>query len=237
MESPPSDDACIVSSSECGHPFCNLPASLVQLIASVSSSATYRRKTKLFVEGQKPRGVFILRTGKAKLTTCSMLGKTIITRLADPGDVLGLNAVVSSRPYGATADMMTNGQVDFIARDSLLRLMRERDEFALVIMEQLSASYYPLHDAVRSLGLTTHPVERLAKLLLSWTSTGNENAGANDHSFKLPLTHQEIADSIGSTRETVSKLFSELKKKNLLRSEGRELTIMNRLELQRIVQF
>ena len=166
-----------------------------------------------------------------------MLGKTIITRLAERGDVLGLNAVVSSRPYGATAEMMTCGQVDFIARDFLLRLMRQNDDFALLVTEQLSASYYPLHDVLRSLGLAIHPVERLAKLLLSWTSAGHESTSRNDHSFKLPLTHQEIADRIGSTRETVSKLFSELKRKNLLRSEGRELTIMNRLELQRIVQF
>lgn len=178
----------------------------------------------------------MLRTGKAKLTTCSKLGKTIITRFADPGDVLDLNAVVSGRPYGASAEMMATGQVDFIPQDSVLRLMREHDGFALTVAEQLSASYYPLHDAVRSLGLANHPAERLVKLLLSWTSAGDA-AGAKDHSFKLPLTHQEIADSIGSTRETVSKLFSELRRKHLLRSEGRELTITNRPELQRIVQF
>jgi CRP/FNR family transcriptional regulator len=227
----------IVSSDVHGHPFRNLPSHLVHLVVAISSTASYGRKTKLFVEGQKPRGAFVLRTGRAKLTTCSALGKTIITRLADRGDVIGLNAVVSSRPYGATAEMMTNGQVDFIARDSLLRLMKENESFSLLVMEQLSASYYPLYDVVRSLGLATHPVERLAKLLLSWTGVNSEDESRNDHSFHLPLTHQEIADRIGSTRETVSKLFSELRRKNLLRSEGRELTIINRLELQRIVQF
>ena len=77
-----------------------------------------------------------------------------------------------------------------------------------------------------SLGLATHPVERLAKLLLSWTSDRNEDASSNDCSFKLPLTHQEIVDYTGSTRETITKLFSELRR-NLLRSKGRELTIMN----------
>jgi len=133
--------------------------------------------------------------------------------------------------------MMVNGQVDFIPQDCLLRLMRQRDDFALLVAEQLSASYYPLHDAVCSLGLAAHPVERLAKLLLSWTSAGNDGANSSDHAFKLPLTHQEIADRIGSTRETVSKLFSELRKKHLLRSDAGELTIVNRLELQRIVQF
>ena len=115
--------------------------------------------------------------------------------------------------------------------------MREHHDFALAMAKELSASYYSLYDALRSLGLATHPVERLAKLLLSWTSAGNEDSNPNDHSFRLPLTHQEIADRIGSTRETVSKLFSEIRRKNLLRSEGRDLTIMNRLELQRIVHY
>lgn len=237
VESPKTVHDCIVVPDSYRNPFSNLSSDLQQLLASVSSTALYCRNTELFVEGQKPRGVFILRTGKAKLTTCSRLGKTIIARLAGPGDVLGLNAVVSGRPYGASAEMMAVGQVDFIPQDSVLKLMREHDDFALAVAEQLSASYYPLHDALRSLGLGTHPGERLVKLLLSWTSSGNEDASPQDHSFKLPLTHQEIADSIGSTRETVSKLFSELRRKHLLRSEGKELTIMNRVELQRIVQF
>jgi len=237
MESPEAVQTSVAFSNHDGHPFCNLSSDLVHLIANVSSTTIYRRKAKLFVEGEKPRGVFILRTGKAKLTACSPLGKTFITRFADSGDVLGLNAVVSNRPYGATAEMMTSGQVDFIPHGFLLRLMRQHADFALAVAEQLSASYYSLHDSVRSLGLATHPVERLAKLLLFWTSAGNEDACSSHQSFKLPLTHQEIADSIGSTRETVSKLFCDLRRKQLLRSEGKELTIMNRPELQNIVQF
>jgi CRP/FNR family transcriptional regulator len=89
-----------------------------------------------------------------------------------------------------------------------------------------------MYDVLRSLGLATHPVDRLAKLLLSWTSDSNEDTSRNYYSFKLPLTRQETADCIGSTRETVSKLFSALRRKNLLRTKGRELTIMNHPEPQ-----
>ena len=236
MQSPAEIYSC-TEANGCGHPFCHISAELAYLIASVRSTSTYRRKARLFVEGEKPRGVFILRTGMAKLTTCSTLGKTIVIRLADPGDVLGLNAVVSNRPYGATAEMMATGQVDFIAQDSVLRLMKANGDFALAVAEQLSASYYPLHDAVRSLGLAAHPLERLAKLLLSWTSFQDDATAPDDKSFKLPLTHQEIADNIGSTRQTVTKLFSQLRRKHLLGSERGDLTITDRLELQRIVHF
>ena len=234
MMSSKAGHSCILPSNECGHTFCS--TALAPLMASVSSTAIYGRKTKLFVEGQEPRGVFIIRTGEAKLTICSALGKTITVRLADAGDVLGLSAVVSNRPYAATAEMIVSGQVDFVPQDCALRLMREHKDFAIAVAEQLSASYYLLHNAIRSLGLTNHPVERLAKLLLSWT-TAEDSARGSYHSFKLPLTHEEIADSIGSGRETVSKLFSELRRKHLLRLKDRVLTITNRMELQRIVHF
>ena len=236
MPCPVAVSICAVPASLCGHPFCNFSTDLGYVIASVSSTSTYRKKAKLFLEGEEPRGVYILRKGMAKLTTSSTLGRTIVIRLAEPGDVLGLNAVVSNRPYGATAEMMAGGQVDFIAQQSVLRLMKASGDFALAVAEQLSASYYPLHDAVRSLGLAIHPLERLAKLLLSWTSY-REDVEASDQSFKLPLTHQEIADNIGATRQTVTKLFSLLRRRHLLGSQGGELRITDRPELQKIVQF
>jgi len=218
------------------NPFCQSSADPAHLIASVSSTSTYRRKKQLFVEGGKPRGIFILRSGGAKLTTCSPVGRTIVIRLAGPGDVLGLNAVVSNRPYGTTAEVMASSQVDFIAQDSVLRLMKTNGDFAVAVAEQLSASYYSLHEAVRSLGLATHPLERLAKILLSWTNSQDDGDPGNQ-SFKLPLMHQQIADNIGSTRQTVTKIFSQLKRNHLLGAQGGELTIMNRLQLQRIVHF
>ena len=236
MEAPIVVPSCASSEGHV-HPFSEISSELAHLIASVSSSAFHRRKTKLFVEGEKPRGVFLLRTGSAKLTTCSTLGKTIVIRLAEPGDVLGLNAVVMNRPYGASAEMMATGHVDFIARDSLLRLMKANDDFAFAVAEQLSATYYSLHDSVRSFGLASHPLERLAKLLLLWTSPWDTSADTGPLPFKLPFTHQDIADNIGSTRQTVTKLFSELRRKQLLGSQGKKLIITNRLELQRIVHF
>lgn len=229
--------SCVVPAGPSGLPFCDISTDLVHVISSVSSTGTYRRKAKLFLEGEKPKGAFILRTGMAKLTTCSALGRTIVIRLAEPGDVLGLNAVVSNRPYGSTAEMMTSGQVEFIPRDSVLRLMKANADFAVAVAELLSASYYSLHEAVRSLGLATHPLERLAKLLLSWTDPREGDDDSGTQSFKIPLTHQQIADNIGSTRQTVTKIFAQLKRDHLLGSQGGELTIMNRLELQRIVHF
>lgn len=187
----------------------------------------------LFIEGQQPRGVFVLCAGKAKLSTSSREGKTIITKLSESGDVLGLNSVISNRPYEVTAEMMEPGQANFIPRESLLQFLKEHGEVALRVAEQLSRNYYTAYEEIRTLGLATSPSEKFAKLLLSWSPKAANGEGAQ---VKLTLTHEEIAEIIGTTRETVSRLFSEFKRKQLLQLKGSTLIIRNRPGLEKIVQ-
>lgn len=99
------------------HIFCNLSPSAVQRLNDITSPAVYPRSATLFIEGQQARGVFVLCSGKAKLSTTSRLGKTIITKISEHGDVLGLNAIISNRPYELTAEMVEPGQANFIAAD------------------------------------------------------------------------------------------------------------------------
>ncbi len=75
--------------------FCNLPPPAVQKLAAITSAAAYPKGATLFVEGQSPRGVFILCTGRVKLSTSSADGKTLILRISEPGEVLGLPATVT----------------------------------------------------------------------------------------------------------------------------------------------
>jgi len=214
--------------------FCNLSVHAGQRLNEIKSTAVYPKGAMLFIEGQQPRGVFVLCAGKAKLSTSSREGKTIITKIAESGDVLGLNAVISNRPYEVTADMMEPGQANFIARDALLQFLRDHGEVALRVAEQLSRNYYSAYEEIRTLGLTTSPSEKFAKLLLSWSTKGTPTNGSSQ--VKLTLTHEEIAEIIGTTRETVSRLFSEFKRKQLLQLKGSTLTIRSRAALEKIVQ-
>ena len=176
----------------------------------------------LFIEGQQPRGVFVLCAGKVKLSTSSREGKTIITKLSDAGDVLGLNATISNRPYEVTAEMVEPGQANFIARDAFLQFLREHGEVAVRVAEQLSRNYYTAYEEIRTLGLTTSPAEKFAKLLLSLVL--GLKGRRKTSQISMTLTHEEIAEMIGTTRETVSRLFSEFKKKQLLQVKGATLT-------------
>ena len=227
-------DNCLACPVREEHLFCNLPLPAVQKLNEIKSTAIYPKTAMLFIEGQQPRGVFVLCTGKAKLSTTSREGKTIITKVSEPGDVLGLNATISNYPYEVTAEMIEPGQANFITRDALLQFLRENGEVAVRVAEQLSRNYYTAYEEIRTLGLTNSPSEKFAKLLLGWC---NATSNGNPLQVKLTLTHEEIAEMIGTTRETVSRLFSEFKKRQLVELKGTTLVIRNKAALEEMVNY
>jgi CRP/FNR family cyclic AMP-dependent transcriptional regulator len=224
-------DNCVTCPQRQEHLFCNMGLQAAQRLTEVKSTAVYPKGAMLFIEGQQSRGVFVLCTGKVKLSTTSREGKTIITKISDAGDVLGLNAVVSNHPYEVTAEMMEPGQANFIPRDSLLQMLKDFPDVAMRVAQQLSRNYYTAYEEIRTLGLATSPSEKFAKLLLSWSTKGSPA-----DQLRLNLTHEEIGEIIGTTRETVSRLFSEFRKKQLVQVKGATLVICSRPALERIAQ-
>jgi CRP/FNR family transcriptional regulator, cyclic AMP receptor protein len=225
-------DNCLTCPVREEHLFCNLPAQALHKLDEIKSTAIYPKSAMLFIEGQQPRGVFVLCTGKVKLSTSSSEGKTIITQISDAGDVLGLNATISNRPYEVTAEMIEPGQANFITRDALLSFLREYGDVAVRVAEQLSRNYYIAYEEIRTLGLTSSPSERFAKLLLRWSNNGGNG---DPLQLKVTLTHEEIGEMIGTTRETVSRLFSEFKKRQLVQLKGATLVIRNKGALEKMV--
>lgn len=226
-------DNCLTCPVREEHLFCNLPVPALQKLNEIKSTAMYPKSAMLFIEGQQPRGVFVLCAGKVKLSTSSSEGKTIITKISDAGDVLGLNATISNRPYEVTAEMIEPGQANFITRDALMHFLREHGEVAVRVAEQLSRNYYTAYEEIRTLGLTSSPSERFAKLLLEWSGKGKNGDALQ---VKVTLTHEEIGQIIGTTRETVSRLFSEFKKRQLVQLKGATLVIRNKGALEKMIQ-
>ena len=226
-------DNCLTCPVREEHLFCNLSMPALRKLNDIKSTAVYPKSAVLFIEGQQPRGVFVLCAGKAKLSTSSSEGKTLITKLSDAGDVLGLNAVISNHPYEVTAEMVEPGQANFIPREALLQFLKEHGEVALRVAEQLSRNYYTAYEEIRTLGLTSSPAEKFARLLLAWYPDKDHYNG--EVQIRLTLTHEEIAEMIGTTRETVSRLFADFKKKQLLQVKGATLVLRNKGALEKMV--
>lgn len=134
-------------------PFCDLPADALKAFDAIKSVNAYPRGTILFREGHPPSGIFLLCNGRAKLTVCSDCGKQLTLRMAAPGEVLGLSALLSGRPYEVTAEILDNSQVAVVKRKDLLRFLRDHREACLQVVQLLSQDVHTAYDRVRSVGL------------------------------------------------------------------------------------
>ena len=210
--------------------FCNLPPAAVQRLSAITAASSYPKGATLFVEGQAARGVFILCAGRVKLSTSSADGKTLIVRISDPGEVLGLPATVTGTPYELTAEVLEPAQVNFIARTDFLNFLRENGEVGLRVAQQLGETYHAAIAEMRSIGLSHSAGEKLARFLLDWCADYGEGNG--EIRATLTLTHEEIAQMIGASRETVTRLFAEFKKKQLLQMKGSTLIVRDQAGLK-----
>ncbi|HKD72968.1 MAG TPA: Crp/Fnr family transcriptional regulator [Candidatus Acidoferrum sp.] len=202
-------------------------------LAGITSSAVYPKGATLFVEGQPARGLFVLCSGRVKLSTCSADGTTLILRISEPGEVLGLPATVTGTCYELTADVIEPGQAKFIARTDFLSFLKDSGEAALRVVQQLGETYHSAISEMRTIGLSHSAGEKLARFLLEWASNYPEEKG--QVRIELTLTHEEMAQMIGSSRETVTRRLTDFRKKQLLEVTGSTLVIKNKAALESIV--
>jgi CRP/FNR family cyclic AMP-dependent transcriptional regulator len=214
--------------------FCNLGKDALAGLDAISSSATYPKGAILFVEGQEPRGVFILCTGKVKLYGAAANGKSVIFRIAEAGEIIGLPSTLSEKPYEVTAEVLEPTQVNFIRRDAFLGFLRHHGDAALKVAEMLSHIYYATCQEIRYLGLAGNAVEKFARFLLDLKPTKGATDSAHDRRT-LTLTHEEIAAMIGTSRETVSRLLAGFKRKHLIELHGSSLVLTNKKALEELV--
>ncbi len=210
--------------------FCQLSTPALKDFDEIRSSTTYPEGAVLFLEKQEPRGIFVLCAGEVKLSISSSGGKTLILRIARPGEVLGLMATLSGVPYEVTAETIRPCQVAYIRREDFLRFIAKHPEAYQNVMRQMTSLYQGACNQLRTVGLSSSAPEKLARLLLDWSANGKETEQGTQ--VKLPLTHEEIAALIGTTRETVTRTLSEFKSNHLVALHGSNLMISNRPALE-----
>lgn len=228
------NDSCLDCKSRSNSYFCDFDPELLKSFETLKYATVFPKGAVLFVEGQSPRGIFMICAGSVKLTTCSSDGKAIITRIAEGGEVLGLSATVSGKPYMATAETLVPCQVNFIRREDFLRFLKENGPACLRVSEHLSNNYHNAFEQIRSLGLSHTASEKLAKLILEWAAK-NGRESEKGISLKLTLTHEEIAQIIGASRETVTRLLGDFRSKQLIQIKGSTLFIRDKAALVAMV--
>jgi CRP/FNR family transcriptional regulator, cyclic AMP receptor protein len=216
--------------------FCNMSTESVAALDAIKFTGVYPKGSLLFVEGEQPRGIFIVCSGRAKLTTSSTEGRVLIVKIAEPGEVLGASATILGKPYEVSAETIEPSQLNFIKRDDFMRFLNSDAEVCMHAAQQLSEKYHSAQREIRSLGLSQTTGEKLAKLLLDWCDRNGEITTKGVR-LKVLLTHEEMAQMIGTTRETVTRLLSDFKRRKILEVKGSTVLVMNKRELEGLVSI
>ena len=214
---------------------CDPPISEIRGLDNVKLGRCYARGSVLFVEGQPPRGVFVLCEGRAKVSIASADGKTLLMRIAQPGDILGLNATLMGQQYGATVVTLERCRIDFISREALLKLLHRDKRAYLDVAQVLSRKLTGLVEHTRLLFLSQSASEKLARLLLRWC---NDLGKRTPQGIRITsgLTHEEIAQMICASRETVTRLFGEFKRQQILSLVDNAIFVRNRKALESLAR-
>ena len=120
----------------------------------------------------------------------------------------------------------------FIRRDDFLQFVAKHPEVYQGVVRQLNTLYSGACEQLRTVALSASAPEKLARLLLKWSTTGRETKQGIQ--IKVPLTHEEIAEFIGATRETVTRTLSQFKNQHLIALQGSTMTISDRAALETI---
>lgn len=223
--------------------FCGLSPESLGQIEEAKITNSYAPGSMLFIEGQPANGVFMLCQGAVKLYTCSKDGKVVILHIAGPGELLGLSAVVSNSNYEVSAEVIESCQVNFVRKSDFLRLLNNNPEISMNVVRHLSIQYNEACNQIRSFGLSNSVADKLAKLMLEWCLhtvsktgyTGGDGNGNGPVRIKMRFTHEEVAEMIGTSRETVTRLLKDFKEQELITLKGSDLYVHSTKNLESVI--
>ena len=187
----------------------------------------------LFNEGQPVTGVYLVLGGTAKVSISSPQGKLLILRVARAGELLGINAAMTGQPYQATAQAWRKCTTSFIPQADFIALQQRDERFREQVQVALSRYVVDLFEITRRLMLAESAAEKLASLLLRWCE---EWGSVEPRGIRLSweFTHEDIAQMICVSRETVTRLLGEFSKRGQIQLTGNSLLICEPQDLKEI---
>lgn len=226
---------CDGCSGEGSERYCGLPAEHMSHLEPIAVRRAVDTGTPIFFEGQESLGIFILCSGRAKLSASSPEGRVIVVGIAEPGEMLGLSATLNAGSYEATAVAIERCEIKFVAIDALHRLMRTSTQASISIARQLSHNYQAAFKQICSLGMSETVADRLGRLFLEWSGNGTGSSGTVH--IANPFTHEQIAEMVGASRETVTRALRRMRERQLVTLKGSKLVIHDRDRLRRAVGY
>lgn len=214
------------------HAFCSLGEGARSFLESNSIVMEYQRGNILFREGETSNAIFVVCSGRVKISATSREGRTLILRIADAGDVLGMSAAVSHEEYEVTAEAMEPCRVRLLQSKHLALMLQQFGDAGIGAAKALAKDYRASVEEVQMIAMPGSPAGRLARLILNWAADTKRKGSSSF--VTMPLTHEELASMTATSRETVTRTLGRFRKEKLISTRGVALTVLQPAALEQL---
>jgi CRP/FNR family cyclic AMP-dependent transcriptional regulator len=206
--------------------FCSLGSAVLADLELVTSTISLPSQASLFVQGEEARCVYLICSGYLKLTAGRPQERQMIVRVAGPGSMLGLYAVLTHGIHEVSAESLTAAQLRPVERERFMTFLRDHKEAQMRAVQCICQEYrFALQDACR-ISLSETVAGRLGRLLLELAHQIGEHVDEHAIRFPLLLTHEEMASMACTTRETVTRTLGQFRKDGWITIEDSVVTVI-----------
>lgn len=214
--------------------FKDLSAAQQRMIRPYLRERRYLKGESIFLNGKPCDHIFIIRSGRAKVSRTSVSGKEQILEVLNPGDTCACHAGVSSRCCSSSAQALTDCVILTFPREKYTALVRNDAKAAFCLSEIFAQKLRKLSARLEGVALDD-PKRRLAKFILDHVDETVPQPHIRP-TIDFPFTHEQIAQQLGLARETVSRLMGQFRNTKLIACKAQRLTVVNLAGLARVLE-
>lgn len=203
-------------------------------VSDLFSERQYQKDDYIFLEGEAPEALFLVRTGKVKVLRHSTDGKDVVLRVASPGQMLGAVATFDGGGYPGTAQAIEDCTLLLLARNDCLTLVSRYPVFALAVINDMGNRLRSSAEQIRSLAVE-RVEQRIARVLLKLGASAGSDL-PEGRVIEMPLTRQDVADMTGTTVETAIRVMSKFRRNDLIRTRRGKVVLVDLEALQEIAE-
>jgi CRP/FNR family transcriptional regulator, cyclic AMP receptor protein len=203
--------------------FSELSDDAITSLGHLAARRRYPRDTVVFFENEEGDCLFMILEGRIKVTILGDDGREIILTMLGPGDLFGEMALLDNEPRSATAIAVEESELLLLQRSDFQAVVGENPGISVALIKVLTARLRRANHQIQTLALLD-VYGRVARVILDMAREEGRRLKDGRIAFRR-ATHQEIANRIGTTRETVTRMLKDLERQGLVRVEGREIIL------------
>jgi CRP-like cAMP-binding protein len=208
--------------------FSELSDADIESLARLSARRRYPKDTVVFFENEEGDFFFVIVEGRIKVTILGDDGREIILSVLGPGDFFGEMALLDNEPRSATAIAIEESELLSLHRNDFSSVLSDNRSISSALIKILTARLRRANHQISTLALLD-VYGRVARVIVDMAREEGRRLKDGRIAFRR-ATHQEIANRIGTTRETVTRMLKDLERQGLIHVEGKEIVVQTDFE-------